>query len=484
MILKPDLRPVVLKVLLAIALTFVTAFVVSNPLYAGTGKEAASSRKGLKAALEKARLPLGMGHRYFRALDGFYRGRSYRPVWTGARGFSANGKIVLKLLRHVSEDGLDPKDYPLPDISARHPGVLDDIKLSFSLVRYGEQVRAGRVSPDKIVAEHDLKANHPDLVKLLKDVTGGKDPASLLQKLAPPHKQYQLLKKQLKKLRARQALQGRQPAQMEWSLQRADFRKLRKEENLIIANMERWRWVPRDLGRRHVWINLPSFKVLVRNEGKTEFSTDGVIGRRDAPTPLISSRIKNIIVNPFWHIPASVVARDILPRLKKNAVAYLQEQSIKILRRGGRLVDPAKVNWAKIVNPRTFRFRQSPGKKNALGRMKILFPNSHAIYLHDTNEPELFLRKSRAFSHGCVRLADPVGFADMIAGFDRHLVSQMPGTLIGKREHWLKYKAEMPVHLVYFTAVIDRKGKLVTLPDVYHYDEKIIQAFAGVPQNT
>ena len=173
------------------------------------------------------------------------------------------------------------------------------------------------------------------------------------------------------------------------------------------------------------------------------------------------------------------MASDILPKLQANNIEYLQTQSIKVMRRGGRIIDPEKIDWTKITNPRTYRFRQSPGKKNALGKLKILFPNSHSIYLHDTDEPELFKSEARAYSHGCVRLANPVGFADAIASYDDHLQSQMPGTLIGPRERWLKYKASMPVHLVYFTAEIDASGKMKTYPDIYRYDEKTIAIFDG-----
>jgi murein L,D-transpeptidase YcbB/YkuD len=437
-----------------------------------------------KKALDQAQTTLHISPRYFKPLKAFYRQRGYRPAWFGRRELSATGRTIFGALTQIHHHGLDPLDFPLPASASQNPQPLDDIKLSFSVIRYAEQVRAGRLSPGNIVAEHDLKANHPDLLILLKELASSDSPLILLNHLPPPHTQYGLLKTNLKRLRQQRPVLMRQSARVDRPLRLAATAKIYRLENLIIANMERWRWLPRDLGKRHIWINLPSYNVLIRNNGKTEFTTKGIIGRLEAPTPLISSRIKNIIVNPFWHIPASIVARDILPKLKIDPVAFLRSNSIKVLRRGGRLMDPAKINWAKVTNPRTYRFRQSPGSKNALGRLKILFPNRHAIYLHDTNEPELFTANQRAFSHGCVRLADPLGFADNIAAHDKHLQSQMPATLIGKREHWLKYKADMPVHLVYFTAVVEPSGHIIILPDIYQYDTKITRWFRDKHKNS
>ncbi len=448
------------------------------------GSSTSITVSSLKKTLGRARHELAIGTRYFKALDRFHRSRNYRPAWIKPDGFSNNGKIVLGVLARLREDGLNPADFPLPGTDGASPALMDDIKLSFSLVRYGEHVQAGRLSPEKIVAETDLQTNRPDFASLLNKAADGKNPLKLLHNLPPPHQQYHRLKLQLMSVLRRADVLLDASAQIDQRLSTAALALLQAKRQLITANMERWRWVPRDLGPRHVWINLPSYKVQVKQGAITAFETDGIIGRTSAPTPLISSTIKNIIINPFWHIPASIVARDILPNLKTDAAAFLATRSIKVLRRGGRVLDPANINWTKITNPRSYRFRQSPGSENALGRLKILFPNSHAIYLHDTNEPELFGFASRAFSHGCIRLADPVKFADAIAKYDSHLHTQMPGSLLANRNHWLKFRAKLPVHLVYFTAEVDADGRLVTFPDVYGYDSRIISLFDVDLENT
>ncbi len=429
--------------------------------------------------LAKARTALNIGSRYFKALRKFYAARSYKKAWIIPSGISHTGSLLLTRMGQVHLDGLDQSDYKLPVAELKNGNFQDDVKISYALIRYAEQVQAGRLSPSQIVSQFDLKPQHPDLAALLKQVSKSKNPGPILDKLPPPHKQYGLLKAQLALLRKSTNLPIPGAVALDIPLRLAVKSIALNKQNLIIVNMERWRWIPRQLGERHVWVNLPSYKLHIKEDEKITFTTKGIVGRKDKPTPLISSKIKNIIVNPFWHIPASVVASDILPKLQANNVEYLQTQSIKVLRRGGRILDPAKIDWSKITNPRTYRFRQSPGKKNALGKLKILFPNSHSIYLHDTDEPELFKDEARAYSHGCVRLANPVGFADAIASYDDHLQSQMPGTLIGPRERWLKYKASMPVHLVYFTAEIDASGKLKTYPDIYSYDQKTIAIFEG-----
>ena len=465
-----------------IVLAAVMATMVAAAGHAAPSAPFATS--SLKKTLDRARLELAIGTRYFKALDRFYRSRSYRPAWINPGEFSNNAKAVLGVLFRLREDGLDPAEFPLPKSAGVGTTLMDDIKLSFSLVRYGEHVQAGRLSPDKIVAEFDLQANRPDFASLLKQASEGKAPLELLQNLPPPHLQYRRLKRQLVSVLRQTEKLLEASAQINQRLSAVALAGLRAKKQLLTANMERWRWVPRDLGPRHVWINLPSYKVQIKHGAITTFETDGIIGRTTAPTPLISSTIKNIIINPFWHLPASVVARDILPNLKTDAATFLASRSIKVLRRGGRVIDPASINWTKITNPRSYRFRQSPGIENALGRLKILFPNSHSIYLHDTNEPELFGFDNRAFSHGCVRLADPVKFADAIAKYDNHLHTQMPGSLLANQDHWLKFRAKLPVHLVYFTAEVDADGRLVTFPDVYGYDRRIISLFDGDLENT
>ena len=429
--------------------------------------------------LAKARTALNISSRYFTALEKFYAARAYKMVWINSSGISNTGTILLKRLGQAHLDGLDQSNYNLPIAELKNGNFQDDVKISFALIRYAEQVQAGRLSPARIVSQFDLKPQHPDLTALLKQVSSSKDPGPVLDRLPPQHKQYGLLKARLAQIRSNVNLALPGSAVLDFPLRLAVKNIALNKQYLIIANMERWRWIPRQLGERHVWVNLPSYKLHIKERGKTTFTTKGIVGRKEKPTPLISSKIKNIIVNPFWHIPASVVASDILPKLQANNIEYLQTRSIKVMRRGGRIIDPEKIDWTKITNPRTYRFRQSPGKMNALGKLKILFPNSHSIYLHDTDEPELFKSKARAYSHGCVRLANPVGFADAIASYDDHLQSQMPGTLLGPRERWLKYKANMPVHLVYFTAEIDASGKMKTYPDIYSYDEKTIAIFKG-----
>ena len=429
--------------------------------------------------LAKARTALNIGSKYFKTLENFYAARAYKKVWINTSGLSSNGAKLLTRLRLAHQDGLDQSDFELPLTNLKNGSFQDDIKISFALIRYAEQVQAGRLAPSKIVSQFDLKPQHPDLAALLKQVSRSNNPTPILDKLPPPHKQYGLLKAHLAQLRSNASLAYSGTAALDYPLRLALQNIAINKQALIIANMDRWRWLPRQLGERHVWVNLPSYSLQIMEEGKTTFTTKGIVGKKEKPTPLISSKIKNIIVNPFWHIPASIVASDILPKLQANNTEYLQTQSIKVMRRGGRIIDPAKINWTKITNPRTYRFRQSPGEKNALGKLKILFPNSHSIFLHDTDEPELFKGDARAYSHGCIRLADPIGFADAIASYDDHLQSQMPSTLIGPRERWLKYKANLPVHLVYFTAEIDPTGTLRTYPDIYRYDEKTSAIFDG-----
>ncbi len=423
----------------------------------------------IKKALVNARTRFGISKKYYTALEKFYRARRYKKAWIMEKGLSQTGKTVVERLRLAKEDGLNQRDFPLPELSGNKPASIDDIMVSFSLIRYGEQVQAGRISPDKVVEEFDLETNRPDFVALLKSVVKSADPVAVIDQLPPPHSQYQQLKSLLKATRETPKSEGTNQLAL---------------ENQIIANMERWRWMPRDLGDKYVWVNLPTFSTQIKEGGKTTFTTKSIIGKADHPTPLISSRIKNIVLNPFWNIPSSIVGDEILPKLKAEGVSYLDSRDIKVLKRRGRVLDPEKIDWSKVNNPRSYRFRQSPGDKNALGRLKVLLPNSYAIFLHDTNEPELFDRDNRAISYGCIRLAEPVEFANTIASFDKKLQTRMPGTLLGAREYWLKYSAKLPVYMAYFTVVIDSDGQLVSYPDIYGYDQKTTAIFAKTDSNS
>ena len=258
------------------------------------------------------------------------------------------------------------------------------------------------------------------------------------------------------------------------------------EERLksVIVAMERVRWMhDTPLGDRHIWVNLPDFTSKIIDNGKVTFETRAVIGKNvpDQHTPEFSDMMAHMVINPSWGVPRSIIVKEYLPLLQRNpnAVSHLQ-----VIDNRGRVVPRGAVNFAGY-SARTFPFglRQPPSDGNALGLVKFMFPNVHNIYLHDTPAKNLFSHDVRAYSHGCIRLADPFDFAyallslqsdDPQGDFARHLNTG--------RETTVKLDQKVPVHLVYFTAFPGAKGQMTYRRDIYGRDAKLFQALeaAGV----
>jgi L,D-transpeptidase YcbB len=235
-----------------------------------------------------------------------------------------------------------------------------------------------------------------------------------------------------------------------------------------------------DRSVRHVWVNLPDFRARIVDGGKTVFETRVVIGKDvpDQRSPEFSDEMEHMVINPSWGVPRSIIVKEYLPLLQQNpnAVGHLQ-----VIDGRGRVVSRGSVNFA-AYSARTFPYglRQPPSDGNALGKVKFMFPNQHNIYLHDTPSKSLFDKEVRAYSHGCIRVADPFDLAHALlsvqskaaeAEFDAHLQTGDETTV--------KLLQKVPVHLVYFTAYPDAKGRMSYRRDVYGRDAALFQALSA-----
>jgi murein L,D-transpeptidase YcbB/YkuD len=208
-----------------------------------------------------------------------------------------------------------------------------------------------------------------------------------------------------------------------------------------------------------------------------------VVGRPYRPTPEFSDRIRYLVLNPYWEVPPSLAAKDKLPLIRRDP-GYLAREHIRVLRGWGERaqeIDPAGIDWWRVATPLPYRLRQDPGPWNALGRIKFMFPNEHAVYLHDTPSKALFERNRRDFSHGCVRVQDPIRFAESLLAEDPNLTARRIERSIGGREMRFDLKTPVPVHLAYFTAVADAGGRIELRPDIYGLDHRMIQALSLRP---
>ena len=243
----------------------------------------------------------------------------------------------------------------------------------------------------------------------------------------------------------------------------------------ISINLDRWRWMPDDFGARHFIVNIPYFHVVARERGKVVSDIRVVVGKPGNETPVFSSSMDRVVFSPYWNIPETIVSGETVPAVARDA-GYLARNNIEILRvsnRGAERIDPSSVEWDDPGALQELAFRQRPGAKNALGHVKFLFNNPYNVYLHDTPADDLFARRGRAFSHGCVRVEEPAALAQYVLRDQpewtepRILAAMHSGT-----EKAVMLRDPIPVHIVYFTAWVDDQGGIHFQPDVYGYDLK------------
>ena len=230
----------------------------------------------------------------------------------------------------------------------------------------------------------------------------------------------------------------------------------------IVANMERWRWYPRDLGQAHSLVNLSDFTLKVMHNGAQVWTTRIVIGKPTMPTPLLSETMKYITVNPTWHVPQSIVRNEYLPALAQDSTV-LERMGLRVSYSGG---------GVQITQP--------PGDGNALGRVRFNFPNRFSVYQHDTPNKDLFGHTVRAYSHGCMRVQDPPKYAEVLLNIARpneHWAADRIRHMYGRGEQDLQLQSTpIWVHLTYQTAFVDNAGKLQFRPDIYNLDTRTLAA--------
>ena len=224
-------------------------------------------------------------------------------------------------------------------------------------------------------------------------------------------------------------------------------------ENEILVNMERWRWMAHKVEPDQIDVNVPDFTVSLVQDGKVIHAARVVVGKPDTPTPIFSNAMQFVEVNPYWDVPQSIIRKEMMPHLAQDPT-YLQRQGYEVSMRHGELT-----------------VRQPPGPRNALGQIKFMFPNEHAVYLHDTPEKALFSASRRAFSHGCVRVQNPMDLAPLVLGAD--WPKARIEKLVGGPNRTIRLPKALPIHIEYFTAWVDEQGKLQLRDDIYGYSRKM-----------
>ncbi|MBO9445041.1 L,D-transpeptidase family protein [Ruegeria sp. R14_0] len=480
-------------------------------------------------------------------LADFYRGNNFAPIWVGESAeHQARRARLIRALSSTDLHGLPQGDYDVSSLmsqmqdarSLRDLGAVE-IALSRAFVRYADDLYAGALRPAQIDDGLVRKVSRLSAAEHLQALTAA-DGDAYFDELAPQSVQYRALMKQklalealvhqggwgasvpvdklelgdtgpnVIKLRNRLISMGylkptANPVFDDALLAAVkDFqqahglaadgvagqgtitelnRTASERLKAVYVALERERWLPRERGERHILVNQADFSAKIVDEGRVTFETRAVIGKNvhDRRSPEFSDEMEHMVINPSWYVPRSIITKEYLPKLQSNpnAVGHIQ-----ITDRSGRVVNRGAVDFTQF-NTRNFPFamRQPPSKSNALGLVKFMFPNKYNIYLHDTPQKSLFAREVRAFSHGCIRLAQPFEFAyALLAKQEEDPKAFFHRILATGKETTVPLEQHVPVHLIYRTAYIGPKGEVQYRRDVYDRDRKIWEALqkAGV----
>lgn len=236
-------------------------------------------------------------------------------------------------------------------------------------------------------------------------------------------------------------------------------------------NLDRWRLMPKVLPGNHIWVNVPEYTMKLQLDREEVLNMRIVVGKASSPTPMMNEVLEHVVFSPYWHLPQKIAVREVLPKLKADP-GYLDKRRFDVLL-NKQPIDASTINWQTVTASNfPYRFRQRPGKNNALGRVKFIFPNRYAVYMHDTNAKTLFDKTTRTLSHGCIRLEDPEALAAALLQWDRGWKPEkVSRAMAGTQQNYVKLKQTVPVYLVYFTATIEN-DTVKFHQDIYGHDTR------------
>lgn len=501
-----------------------------------TAETTAPPADPLAAAIEQALDDSGANA----AVAEFYTDRAFAPLWIDAGKLSGAARAVIHRLERADIYGLDPARYETPRLdigleATASPADLAEaeLRLSLAALKFAADARTGTFDPASLGKFTTPTLVRPEPKAVIEGLAAASDRVAYLEAFNPPHPQFAALRKLLADLRDREdadappeigegptlkpgmsdervpalrarlgiaevvgdgalvydettveavkGFQERAGLDIDGSIGPQTRASLNGGTDITVAdvlvNMERWRWVPRDMGARNVWVNIPEFRLRLMSNGAPEFETRVIVGTPENQTPVFSDEIEYVDANPYWNVPRSIAAKEMMPEIRQDPNYFFRNGLQVIYITGGQefLIDPRSVDW-RLFDGETmpFRFRQPPGGGNALGRVKFMFPNKHAVYLHDTPTRNLFARSVRAYSHGCVRVDRPMEFADALMSREdsahRERVRKM---VAGGENGTLDLTRHVPVHLTYFTVWVDEAGEARKRADIYDYDQRM-----------
>ena len=420
-----------------------------------------------------------------------------------------------------------------------------EIKISFAVLGYARDARGGRITPQRVSPNLDPELVLPNPMEVIESISFRSDPAAYLRSFQPDQPQFEALRKaliaarggnpdpdvvripdgptlklgvddeQVALLRKRLDIpveDGGKETVFDASVHAAvqhfqesrgvlpdghvgpSTRRLLNQQHqqaaspaktrLILLNMERWRWLPHDLGEFYVNVNIPEFMVRVMGDGKLVHTARVVVGKPDKQTPVISDEMQEIVFNPYWNVPNSIKTEEIRPFLREEGgwfggggwnTAVLERHNLRI-NIGGREVDPSRIDWNRI-DIRSLNIYQPPGPDNVLGNVKFVFPNKHDVYMHDTTQKSLFAKTVRAESHGCMRVQNPDQLALTLLKQDQGWsAGRIASAIQGGPDQHIALRQRIPVYITYFTLWVNNDGSISTFGDLYGHDARMAAA--------
>ncbi|MDG4549843.1 MAG: L,D-transpeptidase family protein [Candidatus Contendobacter sp.] len=447
----------------------------------------------------------------------------------GLRGADYRPAELHKRLKAIQQQG-----------SAANPDALAEFDLLFTdtFLTYGSHLLAGRLPPRRVDPDWAIKPRSRDLVVVLREALAKETVSQSLRALRPREKGYVQLREVLRKYREVAAAGGwptvvaglasgaqgprvrdlRARLQASGDLSGGDapgktesavfdktvtdaVRRFQKRHGLaetgtvnaetqaalnvsvterirqVELNLERWRWMPDDLGSRYILVNIPSFKMKVFEDDKRVIESNVVVGRQERQTPAFTANMAYLVLSPKWYVPRSIAVKDKLPQLKRSPYA-LARQNIRVFNSAGQEIKPGAINWRAVsASNFNYQLRQDAGPRNALGGIKFMFPNPYNVYLHDTPSRELFSRSQRTFSSGCIRISNPVELAEYLLKFDPKWTRETIKTASASgKQRVVNLPRTVPVYLLYWTAWVDEDGLVNFRNDIYQRDKPMIRA--------
>jgi len=427
----------------------------------------------IRAKLGDAAVTKGFNSDDVGALRAFYATRTGGPLWMTEMGLSAKGQAVLFEIARADDWGLDASAFELPPSGALPTNdeaqAVGEIKLDLAMLKYARYARGGRFDPLEVSKLYDQTPPVRAPAMVLAEIEAADAPDDYLRSLHPKHEQFERLRQAL--LDARSKSKGDSDAKPKGN---------DKDIKRLIINMERWRWLPEDLGSIYVWNNSPEFMLYVVKDGKRIYADKTLVGTSGYATPVFSADMKTIVFNPDWVAPETVVTENLLPHLSQGNYSILKTHKLSVSYQG-KPVDVSRVNWTRS-NILGYTFSQRGGPSNVLGKVKFLFPNRHTVYMHDTLpvRKKWFKQSVRMIGHECVRMGKPDKFAQVLLAEDKGWPESKVKELWDKELNApVSISGKIPVHMVYFTAVVDDDGKVSTFADVYGLDRKLATALFG-----